>query len=84
MKLLVPSLVIPAIGVQSVVVKSEFCCNVKPAMEIGQEIFRLLPECATANGGVGAGAGPDWIGFARRPKKRMLPVWVSRMKKMNG
>jgi len=83
-KLFVPSLETPPVGVQLVVVKSEFCCKVQPAEGYGQEILRLLPESAMANWGDGTGVAGDWLGLARRPMKRMLPDWVSWMRKMNG
>ena len=82
-KLLVPSLETPALAVQLVVVKSGFCRKIQPVEGYGQEIFRLWPERAMVTWGA-EGCGADWLGSASRPRKRMLPDWVSRMQKRNG
>jgi hypothetical protein len=50
MTLLVPSLVMPLIGVQ--LVKSGLCCNARPVKRAGQEILRPPTEGVTVNAGV--------------------------------
>ena len=81
MELFVPSLeILPPLRVQ--LAKSGLCCKVQLDEE-GQEIVRPLPERVPVNWGIDAGVA-DGSGFASRPRKRTLPDWVSRMKKMNG
>ena len=49
----------PPLGVQVVVVKSGFCCNVQLAKgSYGQEMFKPLPDCAMANCGIGVAKNP--------------------------
>ena len=78
MKLLVPSFVMPAVGVQLVVLKSKFCRKLQPEEGYGQVIFRVCPADAMFK------AGTDWVGVMTRPMKSRLPVCVSRIKKRNG
>ena len=54
MKLFVPSLEMPPLGVQFAVVKSEFCCNVQPVEGYGHETFTVLPECVMVEVGAPA------------------------------
>jgi len=79
-KLLVPSLEIPPLSIQ--LARSGLCCKFKPVKEAGQEMVRPPAEGVTVNAGVAGGA--DEIGLASRPRKSTLPVWVSRIRKMNG
>jgi hypothetical protein len=81
MELFVPSLeVLSPLRVQ--LAKSGLCCKVQIGEE-GQEIVRVLPERVLVNWGISAGVA-DGFGLANRPRKRTLPDWVSRMKKING
>ena len=49
MKLFVPSLEMPPVGVQLVVVKSLFCCKVQLAEGYGQETFKPPPDSVMAS-----------------------------------
>ena len=80
MDLFVPSLETLSLAVQ--LAKSGLCCNLRPVKEAGQEIFRPPGEGVTVNAGVAGMV--DGLGLVSRPRKSTLPVWVSRMKKMNG
>ena len=81
MELFVPSPeVLPLLPVQ--LAKSGLCCKVQLVDET-QEIVSVLPERVPVNWGISAGVA-DGFGFTSRPRKRTLPDWVSRMKKMNG
>ena len=80
MKLFVPSLETPVLAVQ--LAKSVLCCKFKRVKEAGQEILRLPAEGVTVSVRV-AGAS-EGLGLVSRPMKSTLPVWVSRMRKMNG
>ena len=52
MLLFVPSSkIVKPLVVQFAVLKSEFCCNVKPLEADGHEMVTLLPECVTVNMG---------------------------------
>ncbi len=68
-ELLVPSLEMPPTSVQFVMVKSEFWTKLQPLNKLGQEILNVLPDGFTVNAEIGA----ELPGFARRPRKRMLP-----------
>ena len=80
MDLFVPSLETPALGVQ--LAKSELCYKVKPVKEAGQERVRPPADGVSANAGVAE--LPDALGLASRPRKRTLPVCVSRIRNRNG
>jgi len=62
--------------IQSGVLKSEFCCNVKSLEDDGQEMVTVFPECVMVNAGAPAVCTTE-IKLQNPPVKEKLPPLIA-------